>query len=217
MLDLHADQRLSVRLLDEIRHRRAEAIAIRPRSCSQATVVTGPELHRRHSVARILSAVDMGNLNTSRSPIHRGRDVGGGELSVKIDIGRDDLGGICKTLELQDVAFGISSETVASGPQIWHVTNTGEQPRQMVLFKTPREFTPEDFATFFAGMQSGTPSPEFMSMIWVAYTAVASPGHGTYLELDLEPGIYTATSWVIDPETQMPALLLGMVTSFTVE
>lgn len=121
------------------------------------------------------------------------------------------------TLELQDVAFGISSETVPTGPQIWHVTNTGEQPRQMVLFKTPREFTSDDFATFFAGMQSGTPSPEFMSMIWVAYTAVASPGYGTYLELDLAPGTYTATSWVIDPETQMPALLLGMVTSFTVE
>jgi hypothetical protein len=46
---------------------------------------------------------------------------------------------------------------------------------------------------------------------------VASPGYGTWLELDLEPGTYTATSWVIDPDTQMPALLLGMVESFTVE
>ncbi|MEZ4531293.1 MAG: hypothetical protein R2855_09700 [Thermomicrobiales bacterium] len=121
------------------------------------------------------------------------------------------------TLELQDVAFGMSSETVATGPQIWHVTNSGEQPRQMVLFKTPRAFTPDDFAAFFADMQSGTPSPDFLSMVWVGYTAVASPGYGTYLELDLEPGTYTATSWVIDPETQMPALLLGMVASFTVE
>jgi hypothetical protein len=121
------------------------------------------------------------------------------------------------TLELQDVAFGISSATVPTGPQIWHVTNTGEQPRQMVLFKTPREFTSEDFATFFADMENGTPSAEFYSMVWVAYTAVASPGYGTYLELDLEPGVYTATSWVIDAETQMPALLLGMAESFTVE
>ncbi len=121
------------------------------------------------------------------------------------------------TLELQDVAFGLSSATVATGPQLWHVTNTGEQPRQMVLFKTPRAFTSKDFATFFADMETGTPSAEFMSMIWVGYTAVSSPGYGTWLELDLEPGIYTATSWVIDPETQMPALLLGMVQSFTVE
>lgn len=121
------------------------------------------------------------------------------------------------TLELQDVAFGLSASTIPTGPQIWNVTNTGEQPRQMVLFKTTRAFTPEDFAAFFADLEAGTPSPDFMSMIWVAYTAVASPGYGTWLELDLEPGTYTATSWVIDAETQMPALLLGMVQSFTVE
>jgi hypothetical protein len=120
------------------------------------------------------------------------------------------------TLELQDVAFGLSTDTVATGPQIWHVTNTGEQPRQMVLFRTERELTSDDFAKFFQDMQAGTPSADFLSMVWVGYTAVASPGYGTYVELDLEPGIYTATSWVIDPETQTPALLLGMVQSFTV-
>ena len=114
------------------------------------------------------------------------------------------------TLELQDVAFGLSTENVPTGPQLWHVTNTGEQPRQMVLLRTPRAFTSDDFATFFQSMDAGTPSPDFMAMVGVAYTAVASPGYGTYVELDLDPGIYTATSWVIDPETQMPALLLGM-------
>lgn len=121
------------------------------------------------------------------------------------------------TLELQDVAFGLSTATVPTGPQLWHVTNIGEQPRQMVLFRSPRAFTSDDFAKFFQDMQAGTPSAEFMSMIWVGYTAVASPGYGTWVELDLEPGTYTATSWVIDPETQMPAVLLGMVQSFTVE
>ena len=121
------------------------------------------------------------------------------------------------TLELQDVAFGMSADTVPTGPQIWNVTNTGEQPRQMVLFRTPRAFTSEDYLGFFQGMESGTPSPEFMEQVWVAYTAVASPGYGTWIELDLEPGTYTATSWVIDADTQAPALLLGMVESFTVE
>ncbi len=120
------------------------------------------------------------------------------------------------TLELQDVAFGLSTSIVPAGPQIWNVTNTGAQPRQMVLFRTERELTSDDFAKFFQDMQAGTPSAEFLSMVWVAYTAVASPGYGTTLELDLEPGIYTATSWVIDAETQTPAILLGMVQSFTV-
>lgn len=120
------------------------------------------------------------------------------------------------TLELQDVAFGLSPESVSAGPHIWHVTNTGEQPRQMVLFRTPRPFTSADFMTFFDQMNAGTPPADFFSMVWVGYTAVASSGYGTYVELDLEPGIYTATSWVIDPDTQMPALLLGMVQSFEV-
>lgn len=120
------------------------------------------------------------------------------------------------TLELQDVAFGLSTEAVPAGPQIWNVTNTGEQPRQMVLFRTERALTSEDFAKFFQDMQAGTPSADFLSMVWVGYTAVASPGYGTNIEFDLEPGTYTATSWVIDAETQTPALLLGMVQSFTV-
>jgi len=137
--------------------------------------------------------------------VHEATPVAAGDLQADV------------ALELQDVAFEISNATIPTGPQIWHVTNTGEQPRQMVLFKTPRAFTSEDFASFFADMDTGTPSAEFMSMVWVAYTAVASPGYSTWLELDLEPGTYTATSWVIDPETQMPALLLGMVESFTVE
>ncbi len=120
------------------------------------------------------------------------------------------------TLELQDVAFGLSTDPVTAGTHLWNITNTGEQPRQMVLFRTQTELTADDFQRFFQDMEAGTPSAEFLSMVWVAYTAVASPGYGTILELDLEPGIYTATSWVIDPETEMPALLLGMVRSFTV-
>lgn len=120
------------------------------------------------------------------------------------------------TLELQDVAFSISSETVNAGPQLWNVTNTGERPRQMVLVKTPHLFSTDEFIALFANMMQGTPSPVMTQMIWVGYAAVASPGYGTVLELDLEPGTYTAASFVVDAETQMPALMLGMVQSFTV-
>ncbi|MCA9858304.1 MAG: hypothetical protein KC438_01210 [Thermomicrobiales bacterium] len=137
--------------------------------------------------------------------VHAGTPVAADELQADV------------VLELQDVAFGLSSAVIPTGPQIWHVTNTGEQPRQMVLFKTSRLMNADDFAAMFASMSAGTPTPEFTSMIWVGYTAVASSGYGTWLELDLEPGTYAATSWVIDAETQMPALLLGMVEGFTVE
>lgn len=121
------------------------------------------------------------------------------------------------TMELNDVAFGGLDGPIAAGPTLFDVTNVGAAPRQMVLFRTSTELTSEDFERIFASFETGTPDAMWEESVWVGYTALASPGHGTMIELDLEPGIYTATSWVIDPETGAPALLLGMVQSFTVE
>ncbi len=120
-------------------------------------------------------------------------------------------------MELNDVEFGGLDAAVASGPILFEVRNVGNQPRQMVLLRTDRELTSDDFASWFASMESATPVADPFSMTWVGYAALTSPGYSTWIELDLEPGIYTATSWVVDPETGLPALLLGMVQSFTVE
>ena len=121
------------------------------------------------------------------------------------------------TMTLEDIAFGGLEGPVAAGPTLFEVRNTGEQPRQMVLFRTDRALTSDDFATWFAAMESGTPPAAPFAITWVGYAALTSPGYSTWIELDLEPGTYTATSWVIDPETGMPALLLGMVQSFDVQ
>ena len=122
--------------------------------------------------------------------------------------------GVIMTLE--DVAFGGLEGPVAAGSTLFEVRNTGEQPRQMVLFRTDRALTPEDFEAWFAAGDSGTPAAVPFTATWVGYAALTSPGYSTWIELDLEPGTYTATSWVIDPESGMPALLLGMVQSFEV-
>jgi hypothetical protein len=120
-------------------------------------------------------------------------------------------------MEMVDVAFGGLDVPVAAGPTLFEVRNIGEQPRQMVLFRTDRPLTSDDFAAWFASMETATPVADPFTMTWVGYAALTSPGHSTWIELDLEPGTYTATSWVIDPDTGMPALLLGMVQSFEVE
>jgi hypothetical protein len=120
-------------------------------------------------------------------------------------------------MEMVDIAFEGIPASIPTGPTLFEVRNVGEQPRQMVLFRTDRALTSDDFADFFASMESATPTAPAFTMTWVGYAALTSPGYSTWIELDLEPGIYTATSWVIDPETGMPALLLGMVQSFTVE
>lgn len=120
-------------------------------------------------------------------------------------------------MEMVDVAFQGLDTTIPAGPTLFEVRNIGEQPRQMVLFRTNRPLISEDFATWFTAMESGTPIADPFTMTWVGYAALTSPGHSTWIELDLAPGTYTATSWVIDPETGLPALLLGMVQSFEVE
>lgn len=120
-------------------------------------------------------------------------------------------------MEMNDVEFGGLDATVPTGPTLFEVRNVGEQPRQMVLFRTDRALTSDDFAEWFTSMDSATPAAPPFAMTWVGYAALTSPGYSTWIELDLEPGTYTATSWVVDPETGLPALLLGMVQSFKVE
>ncbi|MGB3331052.1 MAG: hypothetical protein WBA46_18970 [Thermomicrobiales bacterium] len=120
------------------------------------------------------------------------------------------------TMLLQDVAFGGIPETVPAGPTLVQVDNVGTQPRQMVLMRTPKALTSADFETMFAARNAGTPDPLWAQMVWVGYAALLSPGFTQWVEFDLKPGIYTATSWTIDPESGAPALLLGMVQSFTV-
>ncbi|MGD9712010.1 MAG: hypothetical protein AB7V46_08105 [Thermomicrobiales bacterium] len=122
------------------------------------------------------------------------------------------------TIQLNDFEFIIEDGAVAAGPQVYEFTNVGEAPRQMVLWNSPRAITVEDYQQFFQSFDTGTPGPEVMSqLVWVGYHAIISPGQTVWLELDLDPGTYTTTSWVVDPETGAPALLLGMVANFTVE
>lgn len=124
------------------------------------------------------------------------------------------------TLELQDVAFGGLEGSVPTGPQVWEVTNIGEQPRQVVFWKSPGPVTAEQFQQMLIGMMSGTPTPgglTFDQFTWVGYAAILSPERTIWEEFDFEPGHYLATSWVIDPETGMPALMQGMIQPFTVE
>src|SRR5688572_23388251 len=91
------------------------------------------------------------------------------------------------TIELNDSAFGLSSETVPAGPQVYEVTNIREAARQMVLWQSPRAITVEDYEAFFASLETGTPGPDVMTeLVWVGHTAILSPGQTVWVELDLE-------------------------------
>ncbi len=127
-------------------------------------------------------------------------------------------------IEMNDTEFIGAESPVSAGPQIFQITNVGTQPRQLVLFRSPTEITVDDYLFAFGINSMGTPTAgtpaagtDFMSqMEWVGYAAILSPGQIMWIELDLTPGIYTQTSWVVDPETGAPAVLLGMVSNFEV-
>ena len=121
---------------------------------------------------------------------------------------------------LEDTAFGTIGETIPAGDAIWEFANVGEQPRQVVLFQTPYLTDADGFREAMGPMMSGTPPAGdnlFVDLVWVGYAAVLSPDQTVWTEFDLEPGTYALTSWVVDPETGTPALLMGMVHGFTVE
>jgi len=100
-------------------------------------------------------------------------------------------------VELRDTAFGGLDAVQPAGPRLWKVTNTGEQPRQVVLFRTPRLIAAEEMGRIVAPIMGGIPTPGlpgFDEFVWVGYVAIPSPGQSVWIEFDLEPGSYTATS-----------------------
>ena len=124
------------------------------------------------------------------------------------------------TLELRDVAFGGLERPVPAGPQVWEISNVGEQPRQVVYWRTQGPVTTERFQRMMAGLMTGTPvpgAPTLDRFTGVGYAAILSPGRTAWLELDLTPGDYLVVSYVFDPATGQPAFALGMAQPFTVE
>jgi hypothetical protein len=121
-------------------------------------------------------------------------------------------------IELNDTEFIGPDSPLTSGPRLFQIMNVGSAPRQLVLSRSPRAITTDDYLAAF-GLDPASPvaGDEFMSqMVWVGYAAILSPGQVMWIELDLTPGNYTETSWVVDPKTEAPAALLGMVGNFEV-
>lgn len=121
-------------------------------------------------------------------------------------------------VELQEYAFSIP-EQVAPGPQIWELSNTGQQPHVMYVVKTPGPVTMDQIMTLLQLSEDATPPPgvpnpeEFED---IGGLTVISGGRTAWIELDLEPGNYVAICFIPDKETQELHALLGMVSIFTV-
>ncbi len=114
-----------------------------------------------------------------------------------------------------------SGDTVPAGPQIWEITNTGStQSHHVVMWQVPEGTTADDITAEFNGLMMGTPPADdalINRMVPVGYAALQSGGFKTWNEFDLDAGTYAVICYIIDPETQMPHMMNGMVTVFEVE
>jgi hypothetical protein len=125
------------------------------------------------------------------------------------------------TLEVREYAFAGLAPGVAAGPQLWRITNRGEQPHLMDLLRGPGPVTFEQIMALLAVPDGATPPagvPPAEEFTQVAGFGTTSPGQTTWIVVpDLTPGTYVALCFVPDREYGAPHAAMGMVEVFTVD
>jgi hypothetical protein len=120
---------------------------------------------------------------------------------------------------LKEFTFEGLGEGVSAGPQIWKVTNTGEQPHLMIFSPLPPGTTQEQFMEMVMAEPSGTPEAEASPPPGppaAGGCGTISAGQSLYLALDLAAGTYGAICFFPDQQTGAPHLAMGMALVFTV-
>jgi len=129
-------------------------------------------------------------------------------------------------IEMAEMYFNVP-DTIAAGPQIWHVFNSGFQIHHLILSSVPEGTTKEDVAELAAAFAGPPASPEagatpvmpalsFEDVQDVFYTLLFSNEMSNWYELDLEPGTYAMICFMPDP-SGVSHVMLGMIEVFTIE
>lgn len=116
----------------------------------------------------------------------------------------------------------ILPEQITAGPQIWEVTNIGDQPHEVFISSSPERLSVEDAEMLLAFMMSppeATPPPGLPNLeefVDVGFVAPISGEQTTLVEMNLEPGHYVAVCFLPEKESGDPHALEGMVTVFSI-
>jgi hypothetical protein len=113
------------------------------------------------------------------------------------------------TVRMLDFSFVLPSE-IKAGPQVWKVTNEGQQPHELALIKLGQGKTMQDVVAF---MQSPGGAPPFED---AGGLQGIDPGESGWVNLDLQPGNYVALCHIPDPASGKAHEELGMVLPFAV-
>ncbi len=88
------------------------------------------------------------------------------------------------------------------------------------MSEVPDGVTEADIIDEFGSLFAGTPPAESSlaaSMMPTGYAALQSGAQTTCNEFALTPGTYAVVCFIIDPGTDCPHLMDGMMTAFTIE
>lgn len=113
----------------------------------------------------------------------------------------------------------ILPEQIPAGPQIWEVTNVGDQPHEIFVSMTPERLSVEDAMTLIQLPPDATPPPGLPSLeefMPVGFVAPISGEQTTLVEMNLEPGHYVAVCYMPTKGEDVPHAAKGMVTVFSV-
>ncbi len=120
-------------------------------------------------------------------------------------------------IQLVDFAFGGFSN-VKAGPQIWEITNLGDQPHMLTMSKVPDGTTVAQVLNTVMAMDMGTPSPDALTEDQFQNVPdgvlLLSTGQTMYLPVTLDASTYVVLCFVTDPNTGMPHVMEGMVAVF---
>ena len=137
-----------------------------------------------------------------------------GEASASTDDPPADL-----DLDVHEFTLGLPDQLPA-GPQVWHVTNTGEQVHEVMLVRTPELLTVEQVIAVMSVPEGEEPPagvPDISTFEFIPEGAkTMSPGHEIWLEMDLQPGNYVAICSNPDTDSGQPHAALGEIHIFTV-
>jgi hypothetical protein len=121
-------------------------------------------------------------------------------------------------VNMKEYTFEVPA-SIASGPQIWELGNTGTQPHFMVLWGVPSGTTFDQVMATIDSFFTGTPTANalgFEDLRDIYDTSFISPGQHEWVQVDLDPGTYAAVCFFPDKATGQPHALSGMITVFTV-
>jgi hypothetical protein len=125
---------------------------------------------------------------------------------------------VALTLTLGDFYFG-GLDSVATGSQIWEVTNEGAQPHMVDIAKVPEGTTIDQLMATIMTVDAGTPTAGALTMDQIQDLSggviLLSKGQTTYLPVTFEEGTYAVLCFVTDPATGKPHAMEGMINIFT--